>query len=403
MCTKQTQRPGVTWVEFLVVFTVLALLFALLITAVARARNDALQSSCVVQLKQIILSMHTYEGPNRRLPGGKATTVGRFSLHTEIISYIDSNHFSSRVNFDIPSPTILDVAEVNGPLLSTIDSPSGTPFTLANVPETALAAGDTPAGFHRIAVFTKMTIFNCPLDMGPMGVASGNSYCPVVTSLGARDASGNVLEALWPASGGEGMNGPVPTTSPMDAEWGKRMKPPSLQGIADGSSNMLGMVERVKGWGAGGSQTPTNRTWLGPASQFLVVDQDIPNQSASSTTPGDNRTAVAACRAGMRKGTNSLKGSANNDRSGSQWFQYTCHWMGCANTMGPPNSAVCVPEDAVGDIAESGIAPASSYHRGGANCGLMDGSVRFITDEVELRILHALGTAAGEEKLTLPP
>lgn len=391
---------GITLVELLMIFLVIALLVTLLLPAMTHHRGPSLRTHCSNQLKQVILAMHTFEGPNRRIPGAKGATIGRFSMHAEILLFIDQQPLYDRLNFDIKTPSILDIAVISGPLTSAMGSPSGNPFTFADIPETQAGTGAS-LGSHRLAAFTKLMSFNCPVDMGPTGVASGNSYCPVVTASGARDSTGALLEALWPATAGEGISGSVPSTSPIEAGWGKRMNPPNLGGIADGTSNTIGMVERVKGWGAGGRQVPTNAAWAGPASRFLVDGAEIPDQAHGEGVAGDNRNAVAACRASMDSGRGSLTGAESNDRSGSQWLQYTCHWLGCANTMGPPNSAVCGP--AGRDFAEAGIAPPSSFHSGGANCGFMDGTVRFITDAVDVRIFHSLGTASGGEQMTLPP
>lgn len=43
-----------------------------------------------------------------------------------------------------------------------------------------------------------------------------------------------------------------------------------------------------------------------------------------------------------------------------------------------------------------------SYHSGGANFCLADGSVRFIADTIEMKVYQALSTKAGREAVTLP-
>ena len=45
---------------------------------------------------------------------------------------------------------------------------------------------------------------------------------------------------------------------------------------------------------------------------------------------------------------------------------------------------------------------AGSHHRGGCNVGFFDGSVRFISESIDLRVLRALGTPAGGESMSLP-
>ncbi|MCH7990121.1 MAG: DUF1559 domain-containing protein, partial [Planctomycetes bacterium] len=43
------------------------------------------------------------------------------------------------------------------------------------------------------------------------------------------------------------------------------------------------------------------------------------------------------------------------------------------------------------------IFKASSRHPGGVNCLFMDGSVRFLADEIDLNVWRALSTRAGGE------
>jgi prepilin-type processing-associated H-X9-DG protein len=48
-------------------------------------------------------------------------------------------------------------------------------------------------------------------------------------------------------------------------------------------------------------------------------------------------------------------------------------------------------------INEQGVFKATSYHPGGVNAALMDGSVRFFTDGVDLRVWRAVSTRSGGE------
>ena len=60
-----------------------------------------------------------------------------------------------------------------------------------------------------------------------------------------------------------------------------------------------------------------------------------------------------------------------------------------------PNKPGCATSSAFGNV-DSFIGP-GSFHPGGANLLLMDGSVRFIKDGVALITWNALGTRAGGE------
>jgi len=76
---------------------------------------------------------------------------------------------------------------------------------------------------------------------------------------------------------------------------------------------------------------------------------------------------------------------------------YVCMVRGCANMMGPPNTPPCTGITSPGELAKYGIAPPNSYHSGGANIGMMDGTVKYLTENIDLKIIHALGSPAGNE------
>jgi prepilin-type processing-associated H-X9-DG protein len=60
----------------------------------------------------------------------------------------------------------------------------------------------------------------------------------------------------------------------------------------------------------------------------------------------------------------------------------------------PPNSRSCFSGEPSGG---PGLRPASSRHPGGVNVLICDGSVRFVTDQIEINIWRALGTRNGSD------
>jgi prepilin-type processing-associated H-X9-DG protein len=61
----------------------------------------------------------------------------------------------------------------------------------------------------------------------------------------------------------------------------------------------------------------------------------------------------------------------------------------------PPNKPGCAVSAGFGNV--DSFIGAGSFHPGGANVLLLDGSIRFIKDSVALGVWNALGTRAGGE------
>ena len=148
----------------------------------------------------------------------------------------------------------------------------------------------------------------------------------------------------------------------------------SVLGITDGTSNTAAFSELKKG--------DFNNAVYGPADWLNA-------SSLGAPTTADQ--ADAMCQ------------GINTANLGYQWLSAGGEWLNDSNTgtaythVGLPNSINCgFPATLTFDVN------ASSYHIGGVNVLLCDGSVRFITSTISLPTWRALGTRAGGEVFTLP-
>jgi hypothetical protein len=82
--------------------------------------------------------------------------------------------------------------------------------------------------------------------------------------------------------------------------------------------------------------------------------------------------------------------------AGYRWVNGTFYYT-VFNTLAPPNWKYPACSETASWGANRGVYPARSRHPGGANHGVADASVRFISDTIELQVYHGLGSRDGGE------
>jgi prepilin-type N-terminal cleavage/methylation domain-containing protein/prepilin-type processing-associated H-X9-DG protein len=151
--------------------------------------------------------------------------------------------------------------------------------------------------------------------------------------------------------------------------------------VLDGLSNTLGFGE-VKAW------TPYYR------------DVEIPGTLPTPVEPTE------IC---------SLAGSFKPNTGHTEWVDGRVHQSGFTTTFSPNRKVVCDINGASYDLDFTNIregknttaltqasVTSRSYHTGGVNATMMDGSVRFVTDSIDLDLWRNLSTRAGGESVTVP-
>ena len=336
----KSRRTAFTLVELLVVIAIIGVLVGLLLPAVQAARGAARRMSCQNNLKQIGLAIHNYESASKQLPAGwlKPSASG--------------DGWSAQAGL---LPYIEAIA-----LASAIDYGAG--YGAATL---WVDGVEYPVASFRVPTYLCPSETNDVPRFGDMGEPEHYplNYCYNAGTWFVYDPNDNTA--------GEGMFTAGRATR--------------LRDCLDGLSNTLAFAE-VKAW------NPYYR--------------DV-------ATTGDMTMPVEPEEICM------LGGSFKPDTGHTEWVDGRAHQSGFTTTFSPNRKILCTETDRVFDVdftnfREGRTPPGSpaprtyaavtsrSYHEGGVNVTMMDGSVHFITDSIDLQLWQALSTRKGKEIVQLP-
>ncbi|HJZ53562.1 MAG TPA: DUF1559 domain-containing protein [Gemmataceae bacterium] len=334
-----SHRKAFTLIELLVVIAIIAILIGLLLPAVQKVREAAARTKCTNNLKQFGLALHNYHSVNQNFPPGRAPYPLVVSAQGRILGHIEQDNIGRQVDVNLV------------PLYSS--NPTSFPLTPGNY----------------LASITPVKLFVCPSD--PMNGLNPNAFAVQpsgATSTTDRYAGTNYVTCIGSGDGAS-------------AAWGKYANSDGIFGqvpvtalaVTDGLSNTVAFSESTLGTGA---PDATGATPTDPARQVL-------------TLTGSATTDDATCGAGA------VGGAVWSGMRGAKWINghysdanYNHHLM---------------PNDPRWDCSNAshnpGQAAARSYHPGGVNVMLGDGSVRFVRNSIDPTTWRALSTRAGGEVL----
>ena len=158
-----------------------------------------------------------------------------------------------------------------------------------------------------------------------------------------------------------------------------------IASVQDGTSNTIAFAEMMVGNGT--------TTQFEPSSSVLQLTAIAPAEML------DARSNVAAVQAGLQACTAAMqtKSAKINGNAGNYWL-HGSQGQTLFNTVAVPNNqqypwGTCSD----GALGVSEFCRASSYHPGGVNILMADGSSRFVKSTINQITWWALGTRAGRE------
>lgn len=329
-------RSGTTIVEVLVTLSVIGLLTALLLPAVQNARESARRTECRNNLRQLGLAVQAHAATqNGALP---STSTNGWDAEGQHLLASNSFHRSLLGFLDLSAVhSKIDFSE------NPINQP-GAPPKFVNAALNQLLAD-------------RISLFLCPSDVqrpGATNYRANMGYGPGVYGPGPLNPNGFSGNAT-----GAFVHGRITR----------------LNEFRDGLSHTVLMSEKLIGDGDSQRYTPWTDYFYYLPGGFLSADDAIQG-CGSLSQPNPAHASFA--------GWTWLFGGWN-----STWY----------NHILTPNSSV--PDCSAGGIEMAGggygLYSARSFHQGGVNAGLTDGSVRFISNRIAQLVWRSLSTRAGGE------
>ncbi len=338
---KIAQRQAFTLVELLVVIAIIGILVGLLLPAVQAAREAARRMQCSNNCKQVGLALHNYESTHKRLPAAMTWVYGGGTTDAAGTGFIALLDFLEQGN----------AAQLINKSAPWYMQSSQAVTVLESV---YLCPSDPAEPIHRYPFITGF------------GIPAGDLYatCSYAFSLGYHDGLGYT---------------PQYTARPVTADsgYGAINYWPGLRNITDGTSNTFFVGEAASGH-----------------PMCTGIGCHVPLQG----TVGENQSYLGW-----------LVGGSNLSSFYAAGFRYS---GSMASTVEPLNKTPVT--DSLHDEGQRhNFTPSyaggphrgtnfRSFHTGGANFAFCDGSVQYLSQNVDMIVYRGLSTTQGGEVASVP-
>jgi len=335
---KLVRRKAFALVELLVVIAIIGILVGLLLPAVQAAREAARRMSCSNNLKQLSLATLNYESAHKRLPGLMGSST--YSVHARLLPFVEQGNLNNFIDYSRPlllGPAWMARFDIR------LAGPVSTPLPLLLCP----SDGESP-------------LFPVVYSDGTNGVSAGTNY---FFSIGSgRDTH---YDDRFPTDG---------------MIWERSFT--SLARCTDGTSNTALVSEGLLGNKLTQTAMPNRQglrrmsaNWGGTSSNpngpGFIKGGLISNPDLSTVFPAEI-TSYSGTR-------------------GQSWIR------------GVPFATITngylTPNNPIPDVAMHGrgFYATRSNHTGGVQIGFLDGSIRFVSDSVDvIAYRNSFSANAGE-------
>ncbi|MDP1563511.1 MAG: DUF1559 domain-containing protein [Pirellulaceae bacterium] len=357
-------KRGFTLVELLVVIAIIGVLMGLLLPAVQMAREAARRTQCQNNLKQLGLAVLNFESGRSRLPhpgqcdsnGGATTVYMTQSTATILLPFIEQGNVYDLMDNSLTFAQMQAQGRYN--LANTHPLSRGAVYHDPLYPNTVRAAKT-----------------NIPSYVCPSTPINGTTRAP--DGYGGWDYMFISVSDVEEESGQATPPGTRPTNAARRAQMQRQGclscdKGWGLQSITDGTTNTFLCIEDS------GRAHPSAGQFASLSSRPAVISDDTVQWSGGAS--GGRRMYAWADPDSVANG---FSGPSNAIAPGSREMKINQYKVPIG---GPPEcrwaNNNCGPND-----------EPFSFHNGGVNAVMGDGSVRFVSDELDWRVLKSLAVS----------